>query len=205
LNAVEGFVAPGGVNPAGYTGCTDVDECLISDICGPDVGCTNTVGSYVCDDEPDPTEGPDPTGPSGGTDPTDNCAGLGGICDHAACDDEVEYDCGRTVCNMSCTNGEAINVSSVTCVDTGKLKKQGWRVGKKKLAANAPINCGNLNRSFCGIEDLNAHFGVGNNYVFNCDPNKSKCKPSCAGGGKTSPKKLKCKNGKLNTSRISGC
>ena len=135
LNAVEGFVAPGGTNPAGYTGCTDIDECQISDICGPGVSCTNTEGSFFCGDEdpigPDGPGGTDPTNPTGGTDPTENCAGLGGICDHAACDDEVEWDCGRTVCNMSCKNGEAINVSSVTCVDTGKLKKQGWRVGKK--------------------------------------------------------------------------
>merc|ERR1711935_358316 len=58
-NAVEGFVAPGGVDPATYTGCADVDECtLYTDICGADIECTNTVGSYTCGDEPEPTEGP---------------------------------------------------------------------------------------------------------------------------------------------------
>merc|ERR1711892_636442 len=47
-NAAEGFVAPGGVDPATYTGCADVDECtLYTDICGADTECTNTVGSYT--------------------------------------------------------------------------------------------------------------------------------------------------------------
>merc|ERR1711935_778543 len=58
-NAVEGFVAPGGVDPATHTGCADVDECtLYTDICGADTECTNPVGSYTCGDEPEPTEGP---------------------------------------------------------------------------------------------------------------------------------------------------
>merc|ERR1719357_1452921 len=193
LYATEGFVAPGGVNPSDYTGCTDIDECQIVDICGAGVECTNTEGSFECGPggPTNPTSGPDP-------EPTQDCAGLGGICDHADCDAEVVTDCSRTVCSMSCSNGDQISHPSVTCVDTGKLKKQGWRVGKKKLAKNAKISCGTVS-GFCGIDNLNAHFGVGSNYVFNCDPNKSKCKPSCAGGGKTSPKKLKCKNGKLNT------
>jgi hypothetical protein len=209
-HAEEGFVAPGGVDPSTYTGCADVDECTVyTDICGAGIECTNTIGSYTCGNDPGTGE-TDPG--TGGTDPgtgehipTNNCAGLGSICDHASCDDEVVPQCSRTSCTMSCSNGEAINISQVSCVDTGKLKKQGWRNGKKKIPFNTPINCGNLNREFCGIQDLNAHFGVGNNYIFDCEATKGKCKPSCAGGGRMSPKKLKCKNGKLNTNRVSGC
>merc|ERR1712021_199352 len=81
-NAVEGFVAPGGVDPATYTGCADVDECILyTDTCGA---------------EPEPTEGPTIEPSIDPSVPTNNCAGLGSICDHASCDDEVETNCGRT-------------------------------------------------------------------------------------------------------------
>ena len=59
---------------------------------------------------------------------------------------------------------------------------------------------------WCGIDNLNKYFGVGNEYVFNCNPNKSKCAIKCRDGKKKcSPKKMKCKNGKPSISRVSGC
>ena len=58
---------------------------------------------------------------------------------------------------------------------------------------------------WCGVGDLNAHFGVGSQYKFNCKAGSKKCKVKCSGGGKPSPKKLKCSGGKLKTSYMSGC
>ena len=119
------IVPPFLVNPSDYTGCTDQNECEMFSPCDEGETCTNTPGSYTCSGDDGPGGGTDPTVP------TNNCAGLGSICDHAACDDEVEMSCTRTTCNLFCSNGEAINMSQVSCVDTGKLKKQGWRNGKK--------------------------------------------------------------------------
>merc|ERR1711990_577561 len=59
---------------------------------------------------------------------------------------------------------------------------------------------------WCGINNLNKYFGVGSEYVFNCKEGKSKCAIKCKDGKKKcSPKKMKCKNGKPNISRVSGC
>ena len=58
---------------------------------------------------------------------------------------------------------------------------------------------------WCGVGDLNAHFGVGSQYKFSCKAGSKKCKVKCSGGGKPNPKKLKCSGGKLKTSYMSGC
>ena len=155
-----------------------------------------------------------------------NCAGHGSVCEFFSCANDIAVHCfGGQTCGVSCKNGGSpMGLSAVSCSTSGKAKKQGWKNGGKKLSGGEALTCGAAvnppagggggggspggssgGSGWCGIADLNAHFGCGPQYKFNCKPGSKKCKVKCSGGGKPNPKKLKCSGGKLKTSHMSGC
>ena len=152
-----------------------------------------------------------------------NCAGHGSVCEFFSCADDIAVHCfGGQTCGVSCKNGmNPMGISAISCSNTGKAKKQGWKNGGKKFSGGEALTCGAavnpptnqpVNGSpgaspgaWCGVGDLNAYFGVGSQYKFSCKAGSKKCKVKCSGGGKPNPKKLKCSGGKLKTSHMSGC
>merc|ERR1712226_769608 len=81
--------------------------------------------------------------------------------------------------------------------------------GNKKLSAGTPISCGSVPVNppsaggFCGMSEaaLNSAFGPNVNFG-KCKAGANKCKVSCKNGRKPSPKKLKCKDGRITASSI---
>ena len=81
----------------------------------------------------------------------------------------------------------------------------------QKLSAGTPISCGaggspggpSGGDGFCGLSEaaLNAKFGSNVNFG-KCKAGAGKCKVSCNNGRKPSPKKLKCKGGRITASSI---
>ena len=82
----------------------------------------------------------------------------------------------------------------------------------QKLSAGTPISCGaatggssggSSSGGFCGMSEneLNAKFGPNVNFG-KCKAGAGKCKVSCKNGRKPSPKKLKCKGGRITASSI---
>ena len=81
----------------------------------------------------------------------------------------------------------------------------------QKLSAGTPISCGSSPPGgnppsaggFCGMTEamLNSKFGPNVNFG-KCKAGSNKCKVSCKNGRKPSPKKLKCKGGRITASSI---
>jgi len=141
-----------------------------------------------------------------------NCAGQGMLSQIANVAQDVNVSCFGSSCGVQCVDSsKSPNVSGVFCQNTGKAKKQGWKNGNKKLSAGTPISCGSSPPGgnppsaggFCGMTEamLNSKFGPHVNFG-KCKAGSNKCKVSCKNGRKPSPKKLKCKGGRITASSI---
>jgi hypothetical protein len=152
--------------------------------------------------------------PVGGITNDFNCAGQGMLGNHANVASDVAISCFGTSCGVQCVDSsKSPNVSGLFCQNTGKAKKQGWKNGNKKLSAGFLISCGagggsdpdepSTGAGFCNMTTamLEAKFGSNINFG-KCKAGSKKCKLSCKNGSKPSPKKLKCKNGRLGTNSI---